>query len=140
RTCPAKGPELESAMETMLPAAFAEASKKGMEIVGPPLSAYYTWDPKEGGNTRFTTGAMVAGDDSINEAGEEDNGLGIRSVGGVRCVTTVHTGPYDELIQCYEATMDWVEMKGFESKMPSVELYENDPKDTEPAKLRTKVF
>ena len=36
--------------------------------------------------------------------------------------------------------MDWVEEKGFESKMPTVELYENDPRDTEPAKLRTKVF
>lgn len=48
-------------------------------------------------------------------------------------------GPYDTLMDCYMATFEWVEVKGYESRMPVYELYENDPKDTPPEKLRTKI-
>lgn len=51
----------------------------------------------------------------------------------------MHTGPYDKLMGCYMATFEWIAAKGYESGMPVLELYENDPKDTAPDKLRTKV-
>lgn len=139
RTCLAKSSAVAPLIESLLPAAVAEAGKRGLEIVGPPLSGYYSWDPKEGGETSFTTGPMVAGDSSTEEAAKDDTGLGFRSLGGVKCVTVTHVGPYDELGKCYEATLEWIAAKGYEDKCPVTEIYENDPKDTEPAKLRTKV-
>lgn len=42
-------------------------------------------------------------------------------------------------MEVYKATFEWVEVKGYESRMPVFELYENDPKDTPPEKLRTKI-
>ena len=50
-----------------------------------------------------------------------------------------HTGPYDKLMECYDATFEWIAAKGYESRMPILEIYENDPKDTAPEKLRTKI-
>lgn len=127
-------------MENLLPVAMTEAGKRGLEIVGRPLAGYYSWDPKEGGETRLTVGPMVAGDASTEEAAEDNTGFGIRSLGGVKCVTVMHVGPYEELVKCFEATLEWIAAKGYESQWPSVEVYENHPKDTEPAKLRTKVY
>lgn len=51
----------------------------------------------------------------------------------------MHTGPYDKLVGCYTATFEWIKAKGYESRMPVFEIYENDPKDTAPDKLRTKI-
>ena len=42
-------------------------------------------------------------------------------------------------MKTYNATFEWVEAKGYENRMPVVEVYENDPKEVEPAKLRTKL-
>lgn len=127
-------------METSLPAAFAEAGKRGLKMVGPPLSGYYKWESKEGGEARLTTGPMVVRGASTEEVAGGETGFGVRSLCGVKSVMVMHVGPYDELIKCYEATFEWISAKGYESKMPAVEMYENNPKDTEPGKLRTKIF
>ena len=42
-------------------------------------------------------------------------------------------------MECYGATFEWIAAKGYESRMPILEIYENDPKDTAPEKLRTKI-
>lgn len=44
----------------------------------------------------------------------------------------VHTGPYDKLNGCYRAPFDWVAAEGYESRMPVLELNENDPRETAP--------
>ena len=122
-------------MKTMLPAAFAGAAKAGAAPVGPPMSAYFTWDPE--GSMSFTCGPTVAGDTTA--AAPEGEALGVRTAGGCKCVTVVHVGPYEDLMKTYNATFEWVEAKGYENRMPVVEVYENDPKEVEPAKLRTKL-
>ncbi|CAN0506602.1 unnamed protein product, partial [Ectocarpus sp. 12 AP-2014] len=141
-TCEATGPAISEETKKTLPAAFAGAAAAGLAMAGPPASAYYTWDSSPGGTTKFTCGPSVAGGGAsalMKDVDGDDNGLGVRTAGGCKCVTTLHTGPYDELKKCYEATFEWVEAKGYESRMPVFELYENDPKDTPPEKLKTKV-
>ncbi|CAM9720687.1 unnamed protein product [Ectocarpus sp. 6 AP-2014] len=141
-TIEATGPAISEETNKTLPAAFAGAAAAGLAMAGPPASAYYTWDPSPGGTTKFTCGPSVAGGGAsalMKDVDGDDNGLGVRTAGGCKCVTTLHTGPYDELMKCYKATFEWVETKGYESRMPVFELYENDPKDTPPEKLKTKL-
>lgn len=126
-------------MKEMLPSAFVEAGKKGLKMAGPPVAGYFTWESD--GQTRLTAGSMVAidPDSPHEEPAETDVGLAVRALGGVKCVTTTHVGPYEDLMKCYEATFEWIEAKGYESRMPVVEVYENDPNVTEPSKLTTKI-
>lgn len=73
----------------MLPAAFAGAAQAGLQMAGPPASAYYTWDE----TTKFTCGPSVAGGAAttalVKDPDGDDVGLGVRTAGGCKCVTTV---------------------------------------------------
>ena len=77
----------------MLPVAFAGAAKAGLPMAGPPASAYFAWDPSPEGTTTFTSGPSVAGGAAtaalVKDAGGDDVGLGVRTAGGCKCVTTV---------------------------------------------------
>lgn len=55
-------------------------------------------------------------------------------------MTVLHRGPYEDLMKTYMATFEWVEAKGYESRMPILEVYENDPKEVEASELRTKIY
>lgn len=121
-------------MKTMFPEAFAGAAKAGAAIVGKNMSVYFDWDSD--GDTRFTCGPSVA---AGSAPAPECDGLGVREVEGCKCVTVVHAGPYEELMKTYGATFEWAEAKGYEHRMPVVEVYENDPREVEPANLRTKL-
>lgn len=58
-------------------------------MAGPPSSAYYTW----GETTKFTCGPSVAGGAAttalVKDPEGDDVGLGVRTAGGCKCVTTV---------------------------------------------------
>ncbi|CAM9577823.1 unnamed protein product [Sphacelaria rigidula] len=139
RTSLTEGSEISAACAEMIPVASAEAGKRGLQSVGPPICGYFAWDPKEGGETKLTVGVNVAGDSSHVEAAEGDDGFGIRSLGGVKCATVTHVGPYSELKGVYNATFEWIAARGYESKMPVVEIHEDGPPDVEPANFRTKI-
>ncbi|CAM9669072.1 unnamed protein product [Scytosiphon promiscuus] len=146
RTCTATTPEISKEMKTMLPAAFGGAAKAGLEVNGPPVSAYFVWESAPGGIAKFTSGPSVVGGDGsaaaalAKDPAGDDTGLGVRTAGGCKCVMAVHTGPYEEMMKCYKATFEWIEAKGYESRMPVFEVYPNDPKDTPPEKLVTKIY
>lgn len=122
-------------MKEMIPKAFAGAAEKGLPPVGPVVGAFYTWDSKEDGESRFTAGPSVA----VGSPEAEGDGLGVRTLAGCKCATTLHTGAYSELMQAYGATFEWIAAKGYESVMPCIEIFENSPEDTEESKLRTKI-
>lgn len=73
----------------MIPAAFAGAAQAGLAMAGPPSSVYYTW----GETTKFTCGPSVAGGEAttalVKDPEGDDVGLGVRTAGGCKCVTTV---------------------------------------------------
>lgn len=135
RTCPSKGPSIAQEMKTMMPLAFAGAAKAGLTPCGPPVAAYFTWNPTDNGETSLTCGPTVA----AGSPTPEGTGLGTRTVLGCKCATVVHVGPYDKLMTTYSATFEWIDTKGYKSSMPIVEVYENDPKEVDPEKLKTKI-
>ena len=122
-------------MQAEMPLAIAGAIKAGVPAIGPPVAVYFTWDCSEGGKTSFTCGPIVA----AGTPAPEGSGFEAREVGGSRCVTVVYEGPYDKMAAAYSATFEWIKVKGYEIGMPIMEVFENDPKDVEPEKLRTKI-
>lgn len=111
------------------------ATEKGLSPGYPVIAAYYQWDSKEGGNARFTSGPIVA--EGVPEA--EGDGFGVRTVAGCRCATVVHVGSLSELEKAYDAVFDWMEAKGFENRLPYVEIHRQDPNSTKPSKLTIKI-
>lgn len=127
-------------MSEMMPLSFAGAAKAGMPPVGLPMSAYFKWDSAENGETTFTCGpAVTVGGGGGGVAAAEGTALGVRTVGGCECVTVMHIGPYDKLMDTYMATFEWIAAKGYESCMPVIEIYHNDAKEVEASKLKTKI-
>lgn len=122
-------------MKTMLPAAIAGAAKAGLEPIDCPMTAYYRWDCADDGVAHFTCGPRVAG----GPAAPEGEGFGVRTVGGCKYVTAVHVGPYEDEKKTYDATFEWIKAKGYESRMPVLEIYVDDLKEVEAAKMRTKI-
>lgn len=108
----------------------------GASPIGPPLAIYYTWDSAENGKTSFTAGPMVA----AGASAPDGDGFGVREAGGCKGVTVVHVGPYPDLMKTYTATFEWIEAKGYEIRMPLVEVFENSPKEVAEAELRTKIY
>lgn len=141
RTTTANKEGLSKVYKEMIPLAYGEAAKRGFARVGPTIAGFYTWDPQ--GETRLTSGPIVgkpsgSSDEQLGD-GSADGGLAIRALGGLKCAVTTHVGPYEDLKKCYEATLEWIAARGYENRMPLIEVYENSPKDTEPSKLRTKI-
>lgn len=122
-------------MKAAMPLAIAGAREAGVPVVGPPVAVYFTWDSSEGGKTSFTCGPIVAAGTPAPEGGDFE----VREVGGSKCVTVVYVGPYDKMVAVYSATFEWIKVKGYEIGMPIMEMFENDPKDVEPEKLKTKI-
>ncbi len=55
-------------------------------------------------------------------------------------VTTIHTGPYDQLKTAYDHLMAYMESEGFRPSGPAYEIYLNDPGELPPDQLQTKVL
>lgn len=53
--------------------------------------------------------------------------------------TCVYTGPYHEISPAYEALGQWMEANGFHPSGVAYEYYLNDPMDTPPQELQTRI-
>lgn len=96
----------------------------------------------------FDDPESVAEKDLRAEAGLETTGeipqsgaVRERRIPAMHCASVLHTGPYAELERAYRALFrDWLPGSGFEAgDFPCFEEYLDDPRDTPPPKLRTRV-
>jgi effector-binding domain-containing protein len=54
-------------------------------------------------------------------------GISVRELPGGRCVSLVHKGPYDQLGRSYARVLDYIREKGYETLLPSREIYLKGP-------------
>jgi effector-binding domain-containing protein len=124
--------ELPAAIGRVLPAVWGYLESRGIMPAGPPFVRYVSFDDQrtsfEGG---FSVGAGVSGEGEV-----ESSSL----PGGYLAVTT-HHGPYDRLIDAYQAMERWIAAEGWRANGPVWELYWTDPgAEPDPAKWRTEIF
>lgn len=57
----------------------------------------------------------------------------------VRVATCTYVGPYDGLEKAYGAVFSWINDNGYKTKLPTREIYLNDPAVTPPEQLVTEI-
>jgi effector-binding domain-containing protein len=102
----------------------------GEEPAGPPFAAYYNEDMQDlDVEIGFPVSRGLPGKDDI-EASE---------IPGGKVATCLHTGPYSEIEQAYNALSRWMQDNGYEATGVAYEVYLNDPSETPSKELQTQI-
>jgi AraC family transcriptional regulator len=125
--------ELASFMEIYMPQLFMYAIRQGGEIAAPPYSIYYNWDPE--GLILVECGVP------LEEAIGGDGTFMPTETPGGKAVKAVHMGPYEELVNTYEALEQYMKVMKYEPLGLAYEVYVNDPsEEPNPAKWETHIY
>lgn len=109
---------------------LAYAANMGVEPSGPPFVVFLNMDMQD-----LNLEIAFPFDRPLD--GEGDVRPGTLPAG--EAVETVHVGPYDQLKDAYEALEGWMKANGRVAGGPPHEHYLNDPQDTPPGELRTRI-
>lgn len=103
------------------------------------IGLYYD-DPKSVVTNQLRSMACVTLNNSVTSSGDESSPESIEIPAG-RCATLVFKGSYAELEKPYDWLFGhWLPQSGFEAAdFPCFEEYLNDPKETPPSELLTKI-
>jgi effector-binding domain-containing protein len=132
KTCPVSeiGPSMESA--------FAEANetlqRHNLPVDGPSVSVYHNLDVKRQ-TFDYTSGYVLP-----DSAGPVPEGLTACSIPAGKALCVEHVGSYEHLGNAWSAAHQYVRYKKLKlSKVGGLGFCENDPKETPPAELRTRI-
>lgn len=109
---------------------MAYATKVGAEPSGPPFVAYHNMEMQD-----LDLEIGLPFDRPLDGEGDV---LPAELPAGA-AVETMHVGPYDQVGAAYEALEAWMSAHGRVAAGPPQEHYLNDPQDTPPAELRTRI-
>ncbi len=99
---------------------FGQLAKKvGRHIGGKAMCLYYDGEYKE-------DDADIEPCFPIRKEVEAE-GVSLRPLPPVRCVTLVHQGPYDTLGRSYATIMEYAKSKGYQLELPTREVYLKGP-------------
>ena len=118
--------EIGAVLKEILPEVFRHLDELGVRPSGPPFTRYHNFD---GTNCEIEAGFPVAEPQSPEgrvQAGELPGG---------NVITTIHTGPYEQLPQAHDALDEWLRDNGGKSRGAQWESYVTDP-GTEPDPLK----
>jgi effector-binding domain-containing protein len=115
---------------------FAELGRvvamAGVPIVGPPFLVMF--DPAEETEGDMELAFPIA--TPFPGTGEVEG----REVGAMTVASTVHRGPYEEIMPAYHTVAGWIQEHGHEVIGPPREVYLSDPQETpDPADYLTEV-
>ncbi len=103
----------------------------GQYPAGPPYAAYYNMDMQDlDVELGFPVAKELPGKDDIKAS----------RIPGGRFAAVLHTGPYDKVSVAYEALARWMTDKGYQATGVAYEVYLNDPGQTKPEDLQTRVM
>jgi effector-binding domain-containing protein len=105
--------------------------ERGEQPAGPPFAAYYNIDMADlDVELGFPVTHPVTGRGEI-EAGD---------IPGGKVATCLYTGPYSDIEQAYTAISEWMQGHGHAPIGVAYEQYLNDPNETDPADLQTRII
>jgi effector-binding domain-containing protein len=104
----------------------------GIDMMGPPYSKYYSWDPE--GETEMEAGITVSGE-------AECEGVEYIELPACKVVTCMHVGPYEEIGEVYDDIQEYITENGMKINGAVWEVYLTDPSsEPDPEKYRTQVY
>jgi effector-binding domain-containing protein len=104
----------------------------GIDMMGPPYSKYYSWDPE--GETEMEAGVPVSGE-------AECEGVEYIELPACKVVTCMHIGPYEKIDSVYDAIQEYITENKMKINGAVWEVYITDPNsEPDPEKYRTQVY
>jgi effector-binding domain-containing protein len=104
--------------------------KTGQQPSGPPFAAYYNMDMQ---NLDVEAGFPVS------RTLEGRGNIQASVIPAGKAATTLHTGPYSEIEPAYQALTQWMGEQSRKATGVAYEFYLNDPSDTPPEELQTRI-
>ena len=103
----------------------------GEQPVDAPFTAYYNMDMQNlDVEIGFPVGKALPGKGEIQSS----------TIPAGQYAGCIHTGPYNAIEPAYTALIAWIKQKGFEATGISYEFYLNDPSETPPDELQTRIL
>jgi effector-binding domain-containing protein len=103
----------------------------GLHPTGEPFTAYYNMDMQDLDiEVGYPVSGKFTGKDAI-QPGEIPAG---------KAVTCLHVGPYDKMKEAYETMDEWMKANRVEPSGVCYEFYLNDPQQTPPEALQTRIM
>jgi effector-binding domain-containing protein len=93
--------------------------KLGRHLASKPFNLYYDGEYRE-------DDADMEPCFPIRKAVEVE-GVSVRELPGGRCISLLHKGPYEELGRSYEKILAYIREKGYQTLLPSREVYIKGP-------------
>ncbi len=91
----------------------------GRHVAGKPFNLYYDGEYKEHDADLESCVPLK----KVLDA----KGISVRELGGGKCVSLIHRGPYEEIGRSYERIMRYVKEKGYKTILPTREIYVKGP-------------
>lgn len=110
---------------------MAAVQQSGTQISGPPFALYHNMDMDD---LDIEIGFIVK--EAVSVAEEVDAG----EIPAGQYATCVHTGSYETIEAAYTALGEWVASQSYTTEGKAYELYLNDPGETPPEALETKIL
>lgn len=110
---------------------FERIGREGLTVTGMPFGRYRGM-PTE--TVDIEAGVTIA--ETVPSSGETVSG----TLPATKAVEAVHIGPYDTMVETYEAMQEWIAAEGLEPSHEMWEFYLTDPAaEPDPAKWQTKI-
>ena len=113
---------------------FGILGQKQVSPAGPPFALYFDLEMNE---QDFDMETCVPVDSEVEVEGE----VIYHVLPGGKHTTTMHMGPYDQMVPTYQAMLEWMGEKGLKPLAPVREVYLNDPSQVaDPKEIMTKII
>lgn len=103
---------------------------KGKKPEGPPFVIYY--------NMEMDTLEVEFGF-PVEEGLEGEDPIQVTMTPSGKAATSLYIGPYEDAEPVYDALMKWISDNGLEANGVAYEIYLNDPAETPPEQLKTRI-
>lgn len=111
---------------------FGFIGMKGIQLAGPPFAYYHSFSPKKIDMECGVPVSMPISEEGRIQAGKLPSGNALRAV---------HFGPYDRLVETYNAMMAYAKEMDIDLEEAMWEYYLTDPdSEPDPSKWRTEIF
>jgi effector-binding domain-containing protein len=123
-----------AALHGALPEVFSHLEANGTPMAGPPFARFHDGDG-EGDTFDIEVGIPVPPGTSLPETDD----IKARTLPGGDAVSTIHTGPYEDLPHALRALAEWKVANGRAAGGPYWESYLDDPSTVPAAQVRTEL-
>jgi len=140
--------QMPKLMQEGYPQLFAAVEAQGIATAGMPFAHYLNldwprltqamWFAKLWGF--FTQDWHLEMAVPLVRKPQAQNGLRAVTYPACEAVTVLHHGTYGSMVNSYQALYRWLKGQGFKPANECFEFYLNDPQDTQPEELQTRIL